>query len=147
MYYAVEANDILSSPVNTVNLLGLNFGGSLGPIKLGGEYNVSIPDSAPAQVAGFVKADVDLGIFTIATNYRVIDKDYNGLGDGGAYKNNQRGFGIDLGLKLGFATIICTTISALHKTQASASLRAQRAVRATLPPATKPTSASICPSD
>lgn len=105
VYYAVEANDILSASQNTVNLYGLNFTGALGPIALNGEYNVSTPDSAPTQVAGFAKANIDLGIFTIATNYRVIDKDYNGLGDNGEYKKNQRGFGIDLGLKLGFATI------------------------------------------
>ncbi len=105
VYYAVEANDILSAGPNTINLYGLNFGGALGPIALSGEYNVSTPDSAPTQVAGFAKASVDLGIFTIATNYRVIDLNYNGLGDSGAYKNNQRGFGVDLGLKLGFATL------------------------------------------
>ncbi len=109
IYYGLESYDIVTNPQANVNLFGLNFGGALGPITLSGEYNVSIPDGSPAQVAGFVKANVDLAIFTIAGNYRVIDNDFsqrNGISvNDGPYKLNQRGFGIDLGINLGFAKV------------------------------------------
>ena len=105
IYYGVEAGDILSSPQSTVNLYGLNFGGALGPISLSGEYNVSVPDGSAGQVAGFVKANADIAIFTIGANYRVVDSSFTGLGNNGPYALNQRGFGVDLGVKLGFATV------------------------------------------
>ena len=105
IYYALEAGDILSSPQAGVNLYGLNFGGALGPITLSGEYNVSVPDGSAGRVAGFVKANADIAIFTIGANYRVVDNAFDGLGNDGPYARNQRGFGVDLGLKLGFATV------------------------------------------
>ena len=104
IYYGVEAADILSPPAG-FTLYGLNFGGALGPVTLSGEYNVSVPDGSAGQVAGFVKANADIAIFTIGANYRVVDSGFNGLGNNGPYKLNQRGFGVDLGVKLGFATV------------------------------------------
>jgi predicted nucleic acid-binding Zn-ribbon protein len=109
IYYGIEAADILAGPQATINLYGLNFGGSLGPISLNGEYNVSQADGSAAQVAGFVRGSADLGFFTIAANYRVVDVAYTtarGISvNFGPYDNNQVGFGADIALKLGFATV------------------------------------------
>jgi polyhydroxyalkanoate synthesis regulator phasin len=109
IYYGVEAADVVTNPQATINLYGLNFGGALGPISLNGEYNVSQADGSAAQVAGFVRGSADLGFFTVAANYRVVDVAYTttrGISvNSGPYAANQVGFGTDIALKLGFATV------------------------------------------
>jgi hypothetical protein len=105
VYYGVEGGDVLQGGATT-NLLGVDFGGKLfGFLGLEGEWNLETGGTAKAQVASYVKANLALDPFTISGNWRFIDVAYTGIGGSDSpYKLNQKGFGINLGLKqlLGF---------------------------------------------
>ncbi|NJK46161.1 MAG: hypothetical protein HC933_19580 [Pleurocapsa sp. SU_196_0] len=107
IYYGVEAPDVITPNQSglTTNLFGLDFAGALGPISFDGEYNVSV-NAGPGRVAGYARASADFGIFTIGASYRVVDNTFVGLGnDTSPFRKNQNGFGTDIALKLGFATV------------------------------------------
>jgi predicted nucleic acid-binding Zn-ribbon protein len=107
VYYADQGPSINASGTTNV-AYGAFFGGNLfGLINLEGEHNISSVNGAPAQNASYIKAGVKLGIFSIGGNFRFIENGWSPIGSDSAYpyKTNQSGFGVDLGLDLGFASL------------------------------------------
>ncbi len=108
VYFGYEGPDIFGNPALYYNTYGLDFKGKLfGLLDLEGEYNVHDPAALGGTgglVATYVKGGANLDVFTIGANYRVIDygHDLDTVGVSnteGPYKQNQRGFGVDVGLK------------------------------------------------
>lgn len=108
VYYGMEGPDITGAGVPTT-VYGAFFNGALfGLINLEGEHNISVVGAGPAQNASYIKANAALGPFTIGGNFRFVENGYQGIrstDDGYVYNLNQSGFGVDLGLNLGFASI------------------------------------------
>jgi hypothetical protein len=101
VYYGHNGNDVTGGGLTDTiqDTYGLFFNGkAFGFLGLEGEYSIYQNSPAPAEVALYTKANVDLGIFTIGANYRFVSNKFGTLDSDGAfpYSRNQSGFGIDV---------------------------------------------------
>jgi uncharacterized coiled-coil protein SlyX len=105
VYFLQEDLDIIGATATSGRTAyGLTASGKLfGLLGIEGEYSVSDPAGAPAtgtdtHTAGYVNADVNLGLFGLTANYRSVDAGWStaqSLGtDGYPYTANQNGFGV-----------------------------------------------------
>jgi hypothetical protein len=101
VYYGHNGGDIVSAAGVTDDTYGLFFNGkAFGFLGLEGEYSIYQKAPAPAEVALYTKANVDLGIFSLGANYRFISNKFGTLDSDGAFpfSKNQTGFGIDVAI-------------------------------------------------
>ena len=102
VYFLQENVDIIGANATSgVSAYGLTASGKLfGLLGLEAEYSISDQDGPPAAfAAGYVNADISLGLFSLTGNYRTVDNGWSGtqsLGtaDNYPYKGNQNGFGV-----------------------------------------------------
>jgi S-layer homology domain len=98
VYYGQKGKDIAGGLTAPDTYLGLNFDGkAFGFLNLDGEYAISTSAGAVGKVATYVKGSLDLGVFTIGGNYRLLDKDFATLDKDGdfPFAKNASGFGVD----------------------------------------------------
>jgi archaellum component FlaC len=105
VYFLQEDFDIIGATATSGRTAyGLTASGKLfGLLGIEGEYSVSDPAGTPVtgtdtHTAGYVNADVNLGLFGLTGNYRTVDAGWStarSLGtDGYPYTANQNGFGV-----------------------------------------------------
>jgi uncharacterized coiled-coil protein SlyX len=109
VYFLQEDVDVIGATATSGRTAyGLTASGKVfGLLGLEGEYSISDPAGAPAtgtdtHTAGYINADVSLGIFSVKGNYRTVDKGWTtaqSLGtDGYPYTANQTGFGVEVAI-------------------------------------------------
>jgi hypothetical protein len=108
VYYGYEGTDILANTLDYRLAYGLDFKGKLfGLLDLEGEWNAIDPVAFGGNdgvIATYAKAGINLGAFTVGGNWRYVNANFSGRdvsNADGPYKDNQNGFGVDVGLNLG----------------------------------------------
>jgi predicted nucleic acid-binding Zn-ribbon protein len=107
VYFLQEDADVLGATATSGRTAyGLTASGKLfGLLGLEAEYSISDPAGTPVapatdtHVAGYVNADVSLGLIGLTGNYRTVDNGWGatqslGITDNYPYKGNQNGFGV-----------------------------------------------------